>query len=153
MQQQSPYQAMTLITPTAKMASEVHGGRAKCLQRLIRLDMPVPPTVALSFDQVHQIAKGRMPDMRDILKHFVDGMLLSIRPSSQDPDWGGPTAILNIGSSHRFSATSSCRGYSSHLGRIDLLWIPGPAPEVPHSPPEKATEATVWFNVPVLECG
>ncbi|MEL6572137.1 MAG: putative PEP-binding protein [Pseudomonadota bacterium] len=97
MQQQSPYQAITLITPTAKMAADVHGGRAKCLQRLVRLDMPVPSTVALSFDQVLQIAKGRMPDMRDILKHFVDGMLLSIRPSSQSADWGGPTAILNIG--------------------------------------------------------
>lgn len=97
MQQQSPYRPITLITPTASMAPDVHGGRAKCLQRLIRLDMPVPPTVALSFDQVLEIAKGRLPDMGDILKHFVDGMLLSIRPSSQDPDWGGPGAILNIG--------------------------------------------------------
>ncbi len=96
-QQQNPYQPITLITPTAQMAADVHGGRAKCLQRLIRLDMPVPTTVALSFDAVHQIAKGQMPDMDDILRNFVDGMLLSIRPSSQDPDWGGPGAILNIG--------------------------------------------------------
>ena len=97
MQQQNPFRDITLITPTAKMAAEVQGGRAKCLQRLIRLDMPVPATVSLSFDAVKQIAKGHMPDMRDILKHFVDGMLLSVRPSSLDPDWGGPGAILNIG--------------------------------------------------------
>jgi len=96
-QQHITYQAVTLITPNARMAPDVHGGRAKCLQRLIRLDMPVPATVALSFDAVDQIAKGNLPDMRDILRHFVDGMLLSIRPSSQDPDWGGPGAILNIG--------------------------------------------------------
>jgi len=96
-QQHITYPAVTLITPNARMAPDVHGGRAKCLQRLIRLDMPVPATVALSFDAVDQIAKGNLPDMRDILRHFVDGMLLSIRPSSQDPDWGGPGAILNIG--------------------------------------------------------
>ncbi len=96
-QQQGPYKPITLITPTATMAADVFGGRAKCLQRLIRLDMPVPPTVALSFDQVLQIAKGDLPPMKDILRHFVDGMLLSIRPSSQDPDWGGPGAMLNIG--------------------------------------------------------
>ena len=29
----------TLITSDAQMAPETHGGRAKCLQRLVRLDM------------------------------------------------------------------------------------------------------------------
>ena len=28
---------------------------------------------------------------------FGDQPLLSVRPSSLDPDWGGPSAILNIG--------------------------------------------------------
>jgi pyruvate,orthophosphate dikinase len=28
---------------------------------------------------------------------FGDGALLSVRSSSQAPDWGGPGAILNIG--------------------------------------------------------
>ena len=79
------------------MAADVHGGRAKCLQRLVRLDMPVPKTIALSFDAVNRIAKGEMPDMQTILAPFGDMPLLSIRPSSQDPDWGGPGAILNIG--------------------------------------------------------
>ncbi len=79
------------------MAPNLHGGRAKCLQRLVRLDMPVPITVALSFDAVHDIAKGTMPDMTEVLAPFGDAPLLSVRPSSQDPDWGGPSAILNIG--------------------------------------------------------
>ncbi len=79
------------------MAADVHGGRAKCLQRLVRLDMPVPLTVALSFDAVHQIAIGKMPDMDALIAPFGDAPLLSVRPSSQDPDWGGPSAILNIG--------------------------------------------------------
>ena len=91
------FEPVTLITPTAPMSPEVHGGRAKCLQRLVRLDMPVPLTVALSFDAVHQIAIGNMPDMDALIAPFGDAPLLSVRPSSQDPDWGGPSAILNIG--------------------------------------------------------
>ena len=88
---------VTLITPTARMAPEVHGGRAKCLQRLVRLDMPVPVTVALSFEAVRAIARGQMPALDTVLAPFGPGPLLSVRPSSLDPDWGGPGAILNIG--------------------------------------------------------
>jgi len=76
-QQQSTYKDSTLITPTAAMHAAVHGGRAKCLQRLVRLDMPVPTTVALSFDQVARIARGDMPNLDQILGHFRPGALLS----------------------------------------------------------------------------
>ncbi|MDJ0628664.1 MAG: PEP-utilizing enzyme [Rhodobacter sp.] len=85
------------ITRTASISTGTHGGRAKCLQRLIRLDMPVPTTVALSFDTVHHIAAGQLPDMAAILRTFGPDPLVSVRPSSEDPDWGGPGAILNIG--------------------------------------------------------
>jgi pyruvate,orthophosphate dikinase len=96
-QQLTDIQPLTLITPTAAMSPDVHGGRAKCLQRLIRLDMPVPVTVALSFDAVRQIAAGQMPDMAALLAPFGDAPLLSVRPSSLDPDWGGPGAMLHVG--------------------------------------------------------
>lgn len=92
-----PYGPLTLITATAPMSASVHGGRAKCLQRLVRLDLPVPVTVALSFDAVHNAALGDLPDMDALLAPFGDAPLLSVRPSSQDPDWGGPGAILNVG--------------------------------------------------------
>ncbi|MBT8454960.1 MAG: pyruvate, phosphate dikinase [Rhodobacteraceae bacterium] len=75
----------------------MHGGRAKCLQRLIRLEMPVPHTVALSFPAVRAIATGQMPDIARLVAIFGDAPILSVRPSSQDPDWGGPGAVLNIG--------------------------------------------------------
>ncbi|SLN30507.1 Pyruvate, phosphate dikinase [Roseovarius litorisediminis] len=88
---------ITLITPTAPITAKTHGGRAKCLQRLVRLDLPVPRTIALSFDAVHSIAAGELPDMNAILEPFGDAPLLCVRPSSEDPDWGGPGAILNIG--------------------------------------------------------
>jgi len=96
-QQQSTYKQLTLITPDAAMSAAVHGERAKCLQRLIRLDMPVPMTVALSFDAVRDIAVGNLPDMAALMAPFGPQPLLSVRPSSLDPDWGGPSAILNIG--------------------------------------------------------
>jgi pyruvate,orthophosphate dikinase len=88
---------VTLITPTAPVATATHGGRAKCLQRLVRLDLPVPKTVALSFDEVHRIAAGEMPNIASMLEPFGDAPLLCVRPSSEDPDWGGPGSVLNIG--------------------------------------------------------
>ncbi|MGA9254909.1 MAG: putative PEP-binding protein [Roseobacter sp.] len=87
----------TLVTPEAPIANNTHGGRAKCLQRLVRLDLPVPRTVALSFDAVQRIAKGELPDIAAIVSQFEEGALLCVRPSSEDPDWGGPGAVLNIG--------------------------------------------------------
>ena len=95
MQQNNPN--ITLITTTAPVTAPTHGGRAKCLQRLVRLELPVPCTVALSFDTVHAIAGGNMPDINGILQAFDTDDLLCVRPSSEDPDWGGPGAILNIG--------------------------------------------------------
>ncbi len=87
----------TLVTQTAPIANDTHGGRAKCLQRLVRLDLPVPRTVALSFDAVAKIAQGQLPDMQAVVAQFPQGALMCVRPSSEDPDWGGPGAVLNIG--------------------------------------------------------
>lgn len=97
MQQESDILGFTRIRRVAPIAVETHGGRAKCLQRLIRLDLPVPETVALSFEAVHRLAEGQAFDMKSILRVFGEHTLLSVRPSSEDPDWGGPGAILNIG--------------------------------------------------------
>ena len=134
MQQQQTYQDVTLITPTAAMSPAVHGGRAKCLQRLIRLDMPVPTTLALSFDAVLRCAQGKLPDMGALLAPFGPDPLLSVRPSSQDPDWGGPGAILNIGMNDTTHAALSARvgaeaatalyvrfvqSYAVHVARLD----------------------------------
>ncbi|MEM9581260.1 MAG: putative PEP-binding protein, partial [Pseudomonadota bacterium] len=99
----------TLITPTAPVAVNTHGGRTKCLQRLVRLDLPVPRTVGLSFQAVHKIAQGEMPDMDLLLSPFDAGELICVRPSSEDPDWGGPGAILNIGMNDARLADLSAR--------------------------------------------
>nr|WP_027260600.1 putative PEP-binding protein [Sedimentitalea nanhaiensis] len=124
----------TLITPTAPLAANTHGGRAKCLQRLVRLDMPVPRTVALSFEAVHRIAEGELPDIAAILGEFPPETLLCVRPSSEDPDWGGPGAVLNIGMNdarHREVCASLgaaaaaalylrfVQAYAIHVARLD----------------------------------
>ena len=125
---------VTPIRPVAPIATPTHGGRAKCLQRLVRLDLPVPCTVALSFQTVHRIAHGTMPDIAGILRHFDGDMLLCVRPSSEDPDWGGPGAILNIGMNDaRYGALGQTLGreaatnlylrfiksYAIHVARLD----------------------------------
>lgn len=97
MQQQTDTQGFTEVTQTAPIAVETHGGRAKCLQRLIRLEMPVPKTLALSFDTVHAVAAGEPATTVMMIAAFNKDALVSVRPSSQDPDWGGPGSILNIG--------------------------------------------------------
>lgn len=94
---QNSGEGVALVTPDAPIATATHGGRAKCLQRLVRLDLPVPTTVALSFDAVARIAAGEMPDMAALLEPFGADPLLCVRPSSESSDWGGPGAILNIG--------------------------------------------------------
>lgn len=124
----------TQITPTAAIETSRHGGRAKCLQRLIRLDMPVPRTVALSFDAVHEVSAGQMPDPAAMLEGFGPDPLVSVRPSSEDPDWGGPGAILNIGmndavharlvESHGEDAANALylrfiQAYAVHVARLD----------------------------------
>lgn len=134
MQQYAGFDDVTLITPDARMSAGVHGGRAKCLQRLIRLEMPVPRTVSLSFGCVGRIAEGQMPDMGLILSHFGDDPLLSVRPSSEVADWGGPGAILNIGMNDARHAQLSAeigeaaatglylrfvQAYAVHVARLD----------------------------------
>lgn len=132
MQQNDPN--ITLISPDAPLSAATHGGRAKCLQRLVRLDLPVPATVALSFDAVHGLAAGEMPDMTRVLAPFGDDQLLCVRPSSEDPDWGGPGAILNIGMNDVLLGKLSesigseaaiklylkfIQSYSTHVARLD----------------------------------
>ncbi len=132
MQQDNP--DITFITASAPVATASHGGRAKCLQRLVRLDLPVPRTVALSFDEVHRIAAGDTPDLEALIALLNPDGLICVRPSSEDPDWGGPGAVLNIGMNDARHASLSktlgaaaanalyarfIQSYSIHVARLD----------------------------------
>ena len=85
------------IDADAAIDADRHGWRAKCLQRLIRLDLPVPRTVALSCDSVRAIAAGQMPDTGRLAKVFGAAPLLAVRSSPANPAWGGPGTLLNVG--------------------------------------------------------
>jgi pyruvate,orthophosphate dikinase len=109
---QKNFKNYELITPTANISAPTHGGRAKCLQRLVRLDLPVPKTVALSFNAIKEIVSGKMPDLIDILSNFVEKDTLCVRPSSESVDWGGPGAVLNIGMNDE-----RCSHLSKYIGK------------------------------------
>ncbi len=97
MQKRFENEDFVVIDESTVLAANTHGGRAKCLQRLLRLNLPVPLTVALPFSSVRKLASGGMVDTAGVLEHFGGAPLVSVRPSSEDPDWGGPGALLNIG--------------------------------------------------------
>jgi pyruvate,orthophosphate dikinase len=111
------------ITPTAPIAKDMHGNRAKCLQRLVRLDLPVPLSVALSFETVRRLAQGHVPDMRALAGIFETGDLLSVRSSSEAPDWGGPGTVLNIGMNDAVAARIAKEHGQSAADQLYLSFI------------------------------
>ncbi len=133
-QKHDPSAEYTEISPSAQVATAQHGWRAKCLQRLVRLDMPVPKSVALPAQTVRSIAAGYGVDTGGILDLFGDGPLVSVRPSPANPDWGGPATILNIGlnqkrharlaETHGQTAADALyvrfvQSYAIHVARLD----------------------------------
>lgn len=134
MQKHDPIPEFAEITPSARVATEQHGWRAKCLQRLVRLDLPVPKSVALPARTVRAIATGQGVDAAGVLDRFGDGPLISVRPSPANPDWGGPATILNIGmnakrharlcETHGQAAADALymrfvQSYAVHVARLD----------------------------------
>ena len=124
----------TEITPTAPIQTLVHGWRAKCLQRMIRIDMPVPKSIALPAASIRAIAAGQMLDAAAVLQAFGPDSLVSVRCSPVNPDWGGPATVLNIGmNAARHSALIKTHGqaaadalylrfvqsYATHVARLD----------------------------------
>jgi pyruvate,orthophosphate dikinase len=132
--QKTPPLDYTEVTPTAAISTQAHGWRSKCLQRLVRLEMPVPQTVALPAPTVRAIAAGHTLDARAILAHFGEMPLISVRPSPENPDWGGPGTVLNVGmNAERHAALVQRHGaeaadalylrfvqsYAIHVARLD----------------------------------
>jgi pyruvate,orthophosphate dikinase len=133
-QKLDPITDFSEITPSASIFADKHGWRAKCLQRLVRLDMPVPRTVALPAATVRAIAAGRRLDCPGVLAHFGSSPLVSVRPSPAEPEWGGPSTVLNIGMNaarHALLVKTQgqaeadalylrfVQGYAIHVARLD----------------------------------
>ncbi len=126
----------TEITNSAPIARQTHGWRAKCLQRLVRLDLPVPTTVALSFEAVRALAAGQALDLNGLLARFREGQLLSVRPSAEQPEWGGPSAILNIGLNDAQHAAISARYGEETADRLYFTFVTAYAQQVTRLDPD-----------------
>ncbi|WP_419268218.1 putative PEP-binding protein [Paracoccus sp. T5] len=85
------------ITPSGRIDRARHGWRAKCLQRLVRMSLPVPRSFAISADTVRMIAQGRPVRPEALREVFAGSGLVSVRPSAVMPEWGGPGTVLNVG--------------------------------------------------------
>ena len=145
MQKHSDFADHELITPSAGIESARHGWRAKCLQRLIRLDLPVPKTVAIPVDTVRAIAAGTAPDARALAAYFGESPLIAVRSSPANPEWGGPNTVLNVGmnaarhaelAERHGRATADAvylrfvQSYAIHVARLDPdMFSDEPSPE------------------------
>ena len=137
MQKHDPQPDHVAVTPAAILSAATHGWRAKCLQRLVRLDLPVPKTVALPAMTVRAIAGGRVVDGASILGHFGAGTLVSVRPSPANPDWGGPATVLNIGlNARRHAALAQTHGQAA-ADRLYLRFVQGYAIHVARLDPDR----------------
>ena len=143
MQKHDAVLEFTEITPSARIGTASHGWRAKCLQRLVRLDLPVPRSVALPASAVRAIAGGAQVDCDAVLALFGPAPLISVRPSPENPDWGGPATVINIGLNaarhERLAATHGrdaadalylrfIQSYATHVARLDPDMFDGAAP-------------------------
>ncbi|MCE5972656.1 pyruvate, phosphate dikinase [Sinirhodobacter sp. WL0062] len=134
MQKNEELEDFVELSPGADVMVARHGWRAKCLQRLIRLDLPVPHTIALPCEAVRAIASGQMPDTRALAASFGPNFLVSVRSSPENPEWGGPGTVLNVGmndivhqaliESHGREAADALylrfvQNYATHVARLD----------------------------------
>ena len=134
MQKHTDFSEFTEVTPSSAVETARHGWRAKCLQRLIRLELPVPKTVAMPCDTVRAIAAGQMTDTTRLLSLFSEGQLVSVRSSPANPEWGGPGTVLNVGmNAERHAEFTKLHGaaladaiylkfvqsYAIHVARLD----------------------------------
>ncbi len=132
----------TMISANSAVATATHGWRANFLQHLADLALPIPKSVALSFDTVHNIAIGEFSGIADLLESLPVAALVCIRPSPQDAAWGGPSAILGIGmndancarltaqAGEKFAADFYSRfihNYALQVDKIDMDLFSAPA--------------------------
>ena len=121
------------ITPSAPISRELHGWRAKCLQRLVRMQLPVPRSFAIPADTVRMIAQGRRIQPDTLLDIFA-GSGLSACALGRDAGMGRARTVLNVGINDALHARlaevigrdnadavylSFVQSYAIHIARLD----------------------------------
>ncbi|RJL13361.1 putative PEP-binding protein [Paracoccus siganidrum] len=112
------------ITPSAPIEAARHGWRAKCLQRLARMALPVPRSFAISSQAVQAIAGGHPVPKEQLRSLFGNGeTLVSVRPSAMRPEWGGPGTVLTVGINDESHARLAERIGRAHADAIYLSFV------------------------------
>lgn len=128
---------LTEITSTAAIDRARHGWRAKCLQRLVRIDLPVPHSFAIPASTVSAIAAGHRIAAADLDRVFAESNgLVSVRPSAVMPDWGGPRTVLNVGINDDVHARLSKRIGRDNADAIYLNFVQSYAINIARLDPE-----------------
>ena len=141
MQKHAEAAEFTELTPAAPITTARHGWRAKCLQRLIRLALPVPQTVALPADMVRAIAAGQPIDAPRLAAMFGEALLVSVRGSPEHPEWGGPGTVLNVGMNDARRAALAARLGPEAAEALYLRFVQAFATHVARLDPDKFSAA------------
>jgi len=83
------------------LTPEAYGARAWRLARIRDLGIPIPPSVALSVQDVERIVAGETSVLDDALDLLGSDRLLALRPSTPRLEWGTVPTMLAIGMSDR----------------------------------------------------
>lgn len=127
----------TRITPSAQIDRSSHGWRAKCLQRLVRMDLPVPASFAFPHATVQLIASGQTVDLNTVGELFTGGDgLVSVRPSAMNPEWGGPGTVLNVGINDKAHARLAERIGAENADAIYLSFVQSYATNIARLDPD-----------------
>ncbi len=102
---------------------QIYGERAKALVDLRNADLPIPRAWAFSSDAVKRFARGEFPDHWPIAEAISEGMMLSVRASPVDRQWGGPNSILFLGMNAEMRDEMAARGSAEIANGIYFRFI------------------------------
>ncbi len=96
---------MQPIDTAAALTLDTYGDRACRLARIHKLRIPIPPSVALSVQDVEQVVAGRTSILAAALARLGPDRLLVLRPSIPRQEWGTVPTVLAIGMSDTMART------------------------------------------------
>ena len=141
MQKHDPVPALDLVTPEAPIRADTHGGRAKCLQRLMRLGLPVPQTVALPFRTVRMIAAGHQTDVEGSWRRSGRSRCCRCGPPRRTRTGAGPARSSTSGMNDARRASLAGALGEAAADALYLRFIRAYAERVAHL---EAEEAAAW---------
>ncbi|WP_284376417.1 pyruvate, phosphate dikinase [Amylibacter marinus] len=94
---QETYPDCVALSATAEVPVSVYGARAAAAVELLRANLPIPNGWAFAADTVRKFGRGEFPESWPVSTALKNGVMVSLRVSPINRDWGGPETLLNIG--------------------------------------------------------